>query len=87
MPYRGFEFSCKTQFIFTEDAEQALKKQLLRLKPHKLFVVASQSRFRLISGVLKELGCPYVLQTGCMGRADCRGVLRLYIGRWGRQRD
>ena len=66
MPYRGFEFSCKTQFIFTEDAEQALKKQLLCLKPHKLFVVASQSRFRLISGVLKELGCPYVLQTGCM---------------------
>lgn len=66
MSYKAFEFSAKTEYVFAEQAAEALKVQLERRKPAKLFVLASERAFRIVSATLEELGQPYVLQTGCM---------------------
>lgn len=66
MSYQPFQFSQKTDYIFTHDACAALTEQLERYKPVKLFVLASERRFQLVSAALEALGQPYVLRTGCM---------------------
>ena len=52
--------------MFTHDAGEALKGQLQAYQPKKLFVLASEKRFQIVSAALAELGQPYVLRTGCM---------------------
>ena len=66
MSYQPFQFSQKTDYIFTHDASEALKEQLQAYRPKKLFVLASERRFQIVSGALDALGIPYVLRTGCM---------------------
>ena len=66
MSYQPFQFSQKTNYIFTHDAAGALTEQLQAYAPGKLFVLASEKRFEIVSAALKELGQPYVLRTGCM---------------------
>ena len=66
MSYQPFQFSQKTDYIFTHDASEALKEQLQAYRPKKLFVLASERRFQIVSGALEALGIPYVLRTGCM---------------------
>ena len=66
MSYKAFEFSAKTEYVFAEQAAQALKEQLERRKPAKLFVLASERAFRIVSQTLEELGQAFVLRTGCM---------------------
>ncbi|MBQ8852396.1 MAG: iron-containing alcohol dehydrogenase [Oscillibacter sp.] len=66
MSYQPFQFSQKTSYIFTHDAAGALTEQLQAYAPGKLFVLASEKRFEIVSAALKELGQPYVLRTGCM---------------------
>ena len=66
MSYQPFQFSQKTDYMFTHDAGEALKGQLQAYQPKKLFVLASEKRFQIVSAALAELGQPYVLRTGCM---------------------
>lgn len=66
MSYQPFQFSQKTDYIFTHDAAEALTAQLQAYQPKKLFVLASEKRFQIVSGALEALGQPYVLCTGCM---------------------
>ena len=66
MSYKPFQFSQKTDYVFADDVCAALKAQLEAYKPAKLFVLASEKRFQLVSAALEELGQPYVLRTGCM---------------------
>lgn len=69
MSYKAFEFSVKTDYIFTEHAADALKPQLERYKPAKLMVITSDARFPIVSQVkqlLEEMGQPYVLRADCM---------------------
>lgn len=66
MSYQPFQFSQKTNYIFTHDAVEALKEQLQAHAPKKLFVLASEKRFQIVAGALEALGQPYMLRTGCM---------------------
>ena len=66
MPYQAFTYSAKTEYVFTQDAAAALKEQLLRIRPEKLFVLASPRAFAIVSPVLEELGQSYYLKSGCM---------------------
>ena len=69
MSYKSFEFSLKTDYVFTENAAEALKGQLERYKPAKPFVITSDARFKVVGQVkemLEEMGLPYVLRTDCM---------------------
>ena len=66
MSYKAFDFSAQTEYVFAEHAAQALKEQLERRKPAKLFVLASERAFRIVSQTLEELGQAFVLRTGCM---------------------
>lgn len=69
MSYKAFEFSLKTDYIFTENAAEALKAQLEHRKPAKLFVITSDARFRVVGQVcemLDQTGRPYVLRTDCI---------------------
>ena len=66
MSYRAFTFSAKTEYIFTQDISQALEKQLKRIAPVKLFVLASAARFHIVEDVLERLHLPYVLRSDGM---------------------
>lgn len=69
MSYKSFEFSLKTDYVFTENAAEALKGQLERYKPAKPFVITSDARFKVVGQVkemLEGMGLPYVLRTDCM---------------------
>ncbi|MBQ2996014.1 MAG: iron-containing alcohol dehydrogenase [Oscillibacter sp.] len=74
MSYQPFQFSQKTDYIFTGDVCEALKQQLELYKPAKLFVLASEKRFQLVSAALEALGQPYVLRTGCMSNPTAEFV-------------
>ena len=54
MSYKSFEFSLKTDYVFTENAAEALKGQLERYKPAKPFVITSDARFKVV-GQVKEM--------------------------------
>ena len=41
MSYKAFEFSLKTEYVFAENAVDALKTQLEKHQPKKPFVPAS----------------------------------------------
>lgn len=66
MSYQAFTYSAKTEYVFTQDAAAALKEQLGRIRPEKLFVLASPRAFSVVSPVLEELEQPYYLKSGCM---------------------
>ncbi len=82
MSYKGFSFSLRTNYVFTQDAAQALKEQLGGCRPQKLYVLASERAFCVAAKALKEMGQPYVLRTGCMSNPtadfvnDCAGQVR-----------
>ena len=66
MSYLPFEFSQKTDYVFTQDAAEALKAQLERHKPAKLMVIASARAFKIVSAVLEEMGQAFVHRSDCM---------------------
>lgn len=74
MSYQPFQFSQKTNYIFTHDAAEALTGQLQAYRPKKLFVLASEKRFQIVAGALEALGQPYVLRTGCMSNPTAEFV-------------
>ena len=66
MSYLPFEFSQKTDYVFTQDAAEALKAQLERYKPAKLLVIASDRAFKIVSAVLEEMGQAFIRRNDCM---------------------
>jgi len=66
MSYKAFEFSLKTEYVFAEHASEALKTQLERRKPSKVFVLALDFMKHVVLPPLEELGIPYILRTDCI---------------------
>ena len=75
MSYQPFEFSQKTDYVFTQDAAEALKNQLERHKPAKLMVIASARAFKIVlvqyemvNGVPTEVWheVPFTLKNGIL---------------------
>ena len=63
MSYKAFEFSLKTEYVFAEHAVDALKTQLERRKPSKVFVLCLPFMTHIPTQVLGELNLPYVMRT------------------------
>ena len=63
MSYKAFEFSLKTEYVFAEHAADALKTQLERRQPKKVFVLCLPFMTHIPTQVLAELNIPYVMRT------------------------
>lgn len=63
MSYKSFEFSLKTDYVFAEDAVEALKTQLEKHQPKKPFVLCLDFMTHIPTQALSELGMPYVMRT------------------------
>ena len=58
MSYKAFEFSLKTEYVFAEHAADALKTQLERRQPKKVFVLCLPFMTHIPTQVLGELNLP-----------------------------
>lgn len=82
MSYQPFCYAVPTEYCFTEDYLASLGQKLRQHRPKKLFVLASERGFSLISPLLKEMGQPYYWKSGCMANPTaqfvdgCAGELR-----------
>ena len=63
MSYKSFEFSLKTDYVFAEDAVEALKTQLEKHQPKKPFVLCLDFMTHIPTQALSDLGMPYVMRT------------------------
>ena len=63
MSYKAFEFSLKTEYVFAENAVEALKTQLQKHQPKKPFVLTLDFMTHIPTKALEELQIPYVMRT------------------------
>ena len=63
MSYKSFEFSLKTDYVFAEDAVEALKTQLEKHQPKKPFVLCLDFMTHIPTQALADLNMPYVMRT------------------------
>ncbi len=63
MSYKAFEFSLQTEYVFAENAVDALKAQLEKHRPRKPFVLCLDFMTHIPTQALEELQIPYVLRT------------------------
>ena len=63
MSYKAFEFSLQTEYVFAENAVDALKAQLQKRQPKKPFVLTLDFMTQIPTQALEELNIPYVMRT------------------------
>lgn len=63
MSYKAFEFSLQTEYVFAENAVDALKAQLQKRQPKKPFVLTLDFMTQIPTQALDELQIPYVMRT------------------------
>ena len=63
MSYKAFEFSLKTEYVFAENAVDALKAQLEKHQPKKPFVLCLDFMTHIPTQAFEGTGIPYVMRT------------------------